>query len=174
LDLQGDKIKLLEALNEVKSALAAKTAEVEIMKKENASVIIPRLRAQLKEMTQDRDRVKATLVAKTAEVKNVKKGNASLDISGLRAQLEEMRKERDCAKAQLETLADAPPVPVAHNAICDICDLNIVGTRYKCLECPVPGYDTCASCFHLTQKRHPGHSFCKIADPKDVIVCSRI
>jgi hypothetical protein len=26
--------------------------------------------------------------------------------------------------------------PIAHNASCDLCDSQIQGTRYKCLNCP--------------------------------------
>jgi next-to-BRCA1 protein 1 len=68
--------------------------------------------------------------------------------------------------------AQAPPTPVAHNAMCDLCDLAIAGPRYKCCECP--DFDTCALCFNITQEQHPGHAFFKIENPTDYIVCSHI
>lgn len=55
--------------------------------------------------------------------------------------------------------------PVAHLAICDLCDSRIYGDRYKCLHCP--DFDTCLSCFSITNEQHPGHSFVKIARPTD-------
>ncbi|KAJ2921619.1 hypothetical protein H1R20_g15477, partial [Candolleomyces eurysporus] len=58
LELQTDKVTLLEKLNEVKSALAEQTAQVEIIKMESDSVYVWGLRALLEEMKTDRDLVK--------------------------------------------------------------------------------------------------------------------
>ncbi|KAJ2914777.1 hypothetical protein MD484_g5645, partial [Candolleomyces efflorescens] len=63
--------------------------------------------------------------------------------------------------------AQAPPAQVAHNAMCDLCDLAIAGTRYKCCECP--DFDTCASCFNITREQHPSHAFFKIENPTNYI-----
>lgn len=42
-----------------------------------------------------------------------------------------------------------------HAAVCDACDLNIMGTRWKCLQCP--DYDLCAVCERKAHERHPAH-----------------
>merc|ERR1711977_332669 len=36
------------------------------------------------------------------------------------------------------------PKAVHHNIICDVCDKTIVGTRFKCFQCP--DYDLCEKC----------------------------
>ncbi|KZP28443.1 hypothetical protein FIBSPDRAFT_927578 [Athelia psychrophila] len=55
-----------------------------------------------------------------------------------------------------------------HAARCNMCSLwPIRGERYKCLDCP--DYDTCSTCFNLTEENHPGHSFIIIRDPSDRI-----
>ncbi|KAF8634893.1 hypothetical protein AX15_000643 [Amanita polypyramis BW_CC] len=56
---------------------------------------------------------------------------------------------------------------VVHNAACDLCDSGIRGARYKCLVCP--DFDTCASCFSITEEQHPNHSFIKLSHPTDYI-----
>ncbi|KAK2461405.1 hypothetical protein APHAL10511_005868 [Amanita phalloides] len=56
---------------------------------------------------------------------------------------------------------------VAHTAVCDLCDSGIRGDRYKCLVCP--DFDTCASCFSITDEQHPNHSFVKMSNPADYI-----
>ncbi|KIM47460.1 hypothetical protein M413DRAFT_22123 [Hebeloma cylindrosporum] len=57
--------------------------------------------------------------------------------------------------------------PVVHNATCDLCDSRIQGGRYKCLACP--DFDTCASCFRITNEQHPLHSFVRIEKVDDYI-----
>ncbi|RXW24033.1 hypothetical protein EST38_g1799 [Candolleomyces aberdarensis] len=69
--------------------------------------------------------------------------------------------------ARSNATAQATSVPVAHNAMCDLCDLAIAGTRYKCCDCP--DFDTCASCFNITQEQHPNHAFFRIEKPEDYI-----
>lgn len=49
-----------------------------------------------------------------------------------------------------------------HHAICDLCDKNISGTRWKCLECP--DFDTCQDCWSEIKKQHAGHRFVRIKD----------
>jgi next-to-BRCA1 protein 1 len=55
---------------------------------------------------------------------------------------------------------------VYHSAICNLCDNQIVGTRYKCLGCP--DFDTCASCFSITPTQHPIHGFVKVKGKEDI------
>lgn len=67
-------------------------------------------------------------------------------------------------------VAEPESQPVLHHAVCDMCDSQIYGDRYKCLDCP--DYDTCAGCFAITPEQHP-HSFIKVADPQALIVRHR-
>ena len=64
--------------------------------------------------------------------------------------------------------APAPELAIMHNARCDLCDTAIIGTRYKCGECP--DFDTCANCFQITTEQHPKHSFFKLEKIDDYIV----
>jgi len=50
---------------------------------------------------------------------------------------------------------------VVHRAICDNCQQQIVGIRFKCVQCA--DYDLCEKCEPLSV--HPEHSFIKIAKP---------
>jgi len=52
---------------------------------------------------------------------------------------------------------------VVHHAICDGCEQNIKGIRYKCLNCP--DYDLCSSCIQSKEKIHPEHEFASITRP---------
>ncbi|KAF9526424.1 hypothetical protein CPB83DRAFT_857788 [Crepidotus variabilis] len=63
----------------------------------------------------------------------------------------------------------ASPVatPISHNATCDLCDSTIVGDRYKCLTCP--DFDTCKSCFNITNEQHPHHPFVRLSKNEDYI-----
>ncbi|KNZ80634.1 hypothetical protein J132_04876 [Termitomyces sp. J132] len=63
----------------------------------------------------------------------------------------------------------SPPVvhPVVHHATCDLCDSTIEGHRYKCAVCP--DFDTCESCFAITEEQHPCHSFVRICKKEDYI-----
>ncbi|EJD04203.1 uncharacterized protein FOMMEDRAFT_167441 [Fomitiporia mediterranea MF3/22] len=54
----------------------------------------------------------------------------------------------------------------AHNAICDLCDSRIRGSRYKCLSCP--DFDTCSSCHDIVPEHHPRHTFVKLDKPQDL------
>lgn len=47
-----------------------------------------------------------------------------------------------------------------HEAVCDRCDVQIVGVRYKCLACP--DFDYCSACFQNADEDHPGHRFAPI------------
>ncbi|THH18617.1 hypothetical protein EW146_g2382 [Bondarzewia mesenterica] len=58
--------------------------------------------------------------------------------------------------------------PVRHNAICDLCDSNISGMRYKCLNCP--DFDTCSTCFEIVPSQHPGHGFVRVKNPGDLVL----
>ena len=60
------------------------------------------------------------------------------------------------------------PTRVAHNATCDLCSNRIIGTRFKCLECP--DFDTCQACYDgVAGEQHPDHSFVKIGAVGDVL-----
>lgn len=63
--------------------------------------------------------------------------------------------------------AEPESQPVLHNAVCDMCDSQIYGDRFKCLDCP--DYDTCTRCFAITPEQHP-HNFVKISDPQALII----
>lgn len=52
------------------------------------------------------------------------------------------------------------------NVICDACDNEIYGYRYKCLECP--DFDLCMEC---EPKSHYQHLMIRIADPNDAEIC---
>lgn len=47
-----------------------------------------------------------------------------------------------------------------HEAVCDGCDVQIVGVRNKCLTCP--DFDYCSTCFKVAAEVHPGHRFAPI------------
>ncbi|KAH8925039.1 hypothetical protein BT69DRAFT_1349058 [Atractiella rhizophila] len=52
---------------------------------------------------------------------------------------------------------------MAHNANCDKCRRDgIVGTRYKCMQCP--DYDLCGTCYPTASTFHPRHSFFPLTD----------
>lgn len=54
-----------------------------------------------------------------------------------------------------------------HPATCDLCSENIVGVRWKCLNCP--DWDCCQSCARSVSLTHPGHSFVKLHKPTDYV-----
>ncbi|KAI0756244.1 hypothetical protein C8Q80DRAFT_1127522 [Daedaleopsis nitida] len=61
--------------------------------------------------------------------------------------------------------------PVHKNVICDVCNNQIVGVRYKCLDCP--DYDLCEQCTstpHLRNLHPAAHEFFGIEKPGEVIV----
>lgn len=70
--------------------------------------------------------------------------------------------------APTESTSSAPnPQLLLHaNVICDGCDKEIYGYRYKCLECA--DYDLCNEC---QPKLHNHHLMIRIADPSDAEIC---
>ncbi|WVQ74896.1 hypothetical protein IAR50_004503 [Cryptococcus sp. DSM 104548] len=54
-----------------------------------------------------------------------------------------------------------------HPATCDVCSRNIVGVRWKCLNCP--DWDACGACAQGLGQAHPGHSFVKLYKAGDYI-----
>ena len=54
---------------------------------------------------------------------------------------------------------------VRHPATCDLCSQNIIGVRWKCLNCP--DWDCCSSCSATIQDTHPGHSFARLYKATD-------
>jgi len=58
---------------------------------------------------------------------------------------------------------DFPHGPVAHNAICDACESQIRGIRYKCLSCP--DFDLCEKCYAIKGVHNPEHKFDTITRP---------
>eukprot|EP01126_Amoeba_proteus_P016411 TRINITY_DN1759_c0_g1_i3.p1 TRINITY_DN1759_c0_g1~~TRINITY_DN1759_c0_g1_i3.p1 ORF type:complete len:114 (+),score=2.47 TRINITY_DN1759_c0_g1_i3:110-451(+) len=55
---------------------------------------------------------------------------------------------------------------VVHRAVCDVCNFNIVGPRYKCMNCL--DYDMCSYCegLFMTLRQHDiYHVFAKINVP---------
>lgn len=74
----------------------------------------------------------------------------------------------DTNHASAPAPAPAPATDqVVHAARCNLCDSRIQGCRYKCATCP--DFDTCSSCFSITQEQHPGHSFVKLSNVDDYI-----
>ncbi|KZT72898.1 hypothetical protein DAEQUDRAFT_754913 [Daedalea quercina L-15889] len=67
-----------------------------------------------------------------------------------------------------ESVARVPEEPAMHNARCNLCESRIWGERYKCLNCP--DFDTCSSCFQITDEQHPGHGFVKITKPENLMM----
>ncbi|KAG9035120.1 hypothetical protein FRB95_011987 [Tulasnella sp. JGI-2019a] len=62
---------------------------------------------------------------------------------------------------EIATPRSAPETKTpAVSAHCDLCHETILGLRYKCLNCP--DFDSCASCFGLIQRKHPGHDDAKL------------
>lgn len=61
---------------------------------------------------------------------------------------------------------------VVQNARCNLCDSRILGARYKCTDCP--DFDTCAACFAITPEQHPSHTFVRVTNPNDYLVCLNI
>lgn len=51
--------------------------------------------------------------------------------------------------------------PLHPGVICDGCDGQIRGNRYKCLECD--DYDLCETC--MSRDQHPAHNLLRIVDP---------
>jgi len=64
--------------------------------------------------------------------------------------------------------SSASVATVAHHATCDLCDSQIRGTRYKCVNCI--DFDTCSSCFQITPEQHPQHGFVKIHNVGDLMM----
>lgn len=69
------------------------------------------------------------------------------------------------------TTATAEPAapnkaPLEHNAICDVCQAQIVNcARFKCLECA--DFDACERCFVSRRASdHPPHAFAVLPDPR--------
>ncbi|TBU25294.1 hypothetical protein BD311DRAFT_700421 [Dichomitus squalens] len=57
------------------------------------------------------------------------------------------------------------------NVFCDVCTVEIVGVRHKCLDCP--DYDMCDECIstpHLREQHHAQHQFFAIEKPGEVVV----
>lgn len=77
-----------------------------------------------------------------------------------------VQEKRDISSAKVLP-SDAVPNPDALNVVhrhvfCDGCDKEIVGHRYKCLECP--DYDLCMGC---QPKLHKHHDLVRILSSKD-------
>ncbi|KAF8808145.1 hypothetical protein BYT27DRAFT_7338708 [Phlegmacium glaucopus] len=70
-------------------------------------------------------------------------------------------------RAPEASVAPATGESVIHYANCDLCDSRIYGDRYKCLDCP--DFDTCVTCFSITNEQHPDHGFVKIQKKEDFI-----
>ena len=97
LDLQSDKVALLEELNKVKSALAEKTSQLEIIKVESGPVYVSGLRSQLEEARVQSDQRIASLEAELEE----RKKKSDLRIASLEAELEEGKKKSEIGRAHV-------------------------------------------------------------------------
>ena len=69
-------------------------------------------------------------------------------------------------KTQAVETKTACPTLAHHNAICDSCDRDIAGIRYKCLDCS--DFDFCQTCFDEKFASHKQHRFVKIATTTDI------
>lgn len=71
---------------------------------------------------------------------------------------------------QFAEVADEANNLVHHaNVICDGCDKDIYGHRYKCLECA--DFDLCMDC--ESAKKHSHHLMIRITNPNDVEICHK-
>merc|ERR1712233_55491 len=71
--------------------------------------------------------------------------------------------ERRFPDAQIDRESSPHNAPVTHAAVCDKCEQNIVGVRYKCLSCP--DYDLCSTCEEQNAQEHfhsEEHVFAKL------------
>ncbi|KAH7104898.1 hypothetical protein BKA62DRAFT_429081 [Auriculariales sp. MPI-PUGE-AT-0066] len=65
------------------------------------------------------------------------------------------------ARDSLRTPAQrADALPVEHAATCNLCDSQVYGTRWKCLDCP--DWDSCNACFAIVGEQHPSHRFVRV------------
>lgn len=100
-------------------------------------------------------------VVKNSPVENVhfhEKSNVASPVSGA---------PRGAAASTSADASSSSALNVLHpNVICDGCDSEIVGYRYKCIECP--DYDLCMKC---EPKMHNHHLMIRITDPNDAEIC---
>merc|ERR1712032_109039 len=79
---------------------------------------------------------------------------------------EQEQKEEEKAVEEEQVPQEAPVSQVVHPAYCDKCQENIVGIRYKCIQCA--DYDLCVSC-EAQQAQEPFHNhdhiFAKVYKP---------
>ncbi|ODO06712.1 hypothetical protein I350_04070 [Cryptococcus amylolentus CBS 6273] len=71
---------------------------------------------------------------------------------------------QDRIKLTADGLADESQM---HPATCDVCSRNILGVRWKCLNCP--DWDACGVCAQGLGQKHPGHSFVKLYKAGDYV-----
>lgn len=73
------------------------------------------------------------------------------------------------SSASASASSAAPSQRVLHpNVVCDGCDKDIFGYRYKCLECA--DFDLCMEC---EPKLHNHHLMIRITDPSDAEICHK-
>ena len=64
-----------------------------------------------------------------------------------------------------------PPVGIDQKAVCNGCDSNIRGVRYKCLSCQ--DWDYCTPCMEDAKTTHPGHFLVPLREPLERICDDR-
>ncbi|KAL8675382.1 MAG: hypothetical protein Q9168_000213 [Polycauliona sp. 1 TL-2023] len=71
-----------------------------------------------------------------------------------------------CSSTKLDSKTNmlcSPGRNIRHFAICDGCDMDIYGTRHKCLDCP--DWDFCSTCIKSARTTHTGHRFIPLNEP---------
>ncbi|KAJ2937009.1 hypothetical protein H1R20_g115, partial [Candolleomyces eurysporus] len=113
LDLQTDKVALLEELNKVKSALAEQTTQFEIIKMENGSIYTSGLRSQLEELKNYRDLVNTSRLETELELERTREAfkgareeleTQALELARLREQVQAKTSESEVHTQRIASL----------------------------------------------------------------------
>lgn len=87
---------------------------------------------------------------------------------GLLAQIHNVAAEMTLGSQRNSLNTSASTSKLYHFARCDKCKVRILGTRYKCFNCP--DFDLCSKCFAGETDHVELHDFVRISFPNDLIV----